>query len=157
MKLGARPIGWYALNMARVERGAPMFMIDFDSNNLPHETSLVQSRVRFDKGCYLGQEIVARMESLGQPKQRLVQLKMSEDKLPISGAQLWADETGSGTPVGVVTSSAISPLRGGVPVVIAMVSKKNAGNGSFIFMFVGQELVSAEIEELQSSCKEDAS
>ena len=96
-------IGWYALNMARVEQGVPLFMIDFDRNNLPHETSLIQSRVRFDKGCYLGQEIVARMESLGQPKRRLVQLKMQTDDLPISGAQLWEDDSGSGTPVGVIT------------------------------------------------------
>lgn len=155
VKQGVRPTGWYALNMARVEQGVPLFMIDFDTKNLPHETSLVQSRVRFDKGCYLGQEIVARLESLGQPKRRLVQLKMQTDDLPISGAQLWEDDSGSGTPVGVITSSAISPLRGGVPAVIAMIGKKNAVNGSNIYTFVGQEIVSAEIAELHSSHKED--
>lgn len=152
---GARPIGWYALNMARVEQCVPLFMIDFDSSNLPHETSLIQSRVRFDKGCYLGQEIVARMDSLGKPKQRLVQLRMQDDNLPISGAQLWEDETGSGTPIGAVTSSAISPLRGGIPIVIAMVSKKNAVVGSTIYTYVGEELVAAEIEELNALQKEE--
>jgi len=152
---GARPIGWYALNMARVEQSAPLFMIDFDSHNLPHETSLIPSRVRFDKGCYLGQEIVARMESLGKPKQRLVQLRMQGDNLPISGAQLWEDETGSGTPIGVVTSSAISPLRGGIPSVIAMVSKKNAVLGSTIYTYVGEELLGTKIEELSSLQKEE--
>jgi folate-binding protein YgfZ len=157
VKQGARPIGWYALNMARVEQGRPLFMIDFDSKNLPHETSLIQSRVRFDKGCYLGQEIVARMESLGKPKQRLVQLRMQDDNLPISGAQLWKDETGSGTPIGAVTSSAISPLRGGIPTVIAMVSKSNAIVASTIYMYIGEELVKAEIEELSSLQKEETS
>ncbi|MBC8310301.1 MAG: aminomethyl transferase family protein [Phycisphaerales bacterium] len=148
---GITPIGWHALNMARVELGKPIFMIDFDSSNLPHETSLVQSRVRFDKGCYLGQEIVARMESLGQPKQRLVKLQMKTDDLPIAGAQLFEDESGMNTPIGVVTSSAISPLGGGIPCVIAMVGKKNATPGADIYMYVGSTLVAATVAELTSS------
>ncbi len=145
---GATPVGWYALNMARVELGAPIFLIDFDSNNLPHETSLIQSRVRFDKGCYLGQEIVARMESLGKPKQRLVKLQMQTDDLPIAGAQLLEDESCLGTPVGVVTSSAISPLGGGVPAVIAMVGKKHAVKGSTLYLYVGSTKVESVISEL---------
>ena len=150
---GARPIGWYALNMARIEQGAPIFMIDFDQNNLPHETSLIQSRVRFDKGCYLGQEIVARMESLGKPKKRLVELRMDTDELPVAGSQLWEDETGSGTPIGIVTSSAISPLSGGVPLLIAMVGKKHAVENATIYTYVGPEIVSATIVELHQSIK----
>lgn len=151
---GATPIGWYALNMARVELGVPIFMIDFDAHNLPHETSLIESRVRFDKGCYLGQEIVARMESLGAPKQRLISLKIDTDDLPIAGSQLWGDETGNGTPVGVITSSAISPLRGGVPAVIAMVGKKFK-TGTTIYVYVGSNLVSATITELCGTQGED--
>jgi folate-binding protein YgfZ len=134
--------------MARVELGIPIFMIDFDTSNLPHETSLIQSRVRFDKGCYLGQEIVARMESLGQPKQRLVKLQMKTDDLPIAGAQLFEEESGMSTPVGVVTSSAISPLGGGFPSVIAMVGKKHAAPKSDIYMYVGSTVVAAVIAEL---------
>ena len=84
MELGMRPVGWYALNMIRVEESTPMFRIDFDSANLPHETSLCYSRVRFDKGCYLGQEVVARMESLGSPKQRLVSLRLNGGELMIN-------------------------------------------------------------------------
>jgi len=152
----ARPIGWYALNMARVERGAPVCMIDFDTSNLPHETSLIQSRVRFDKGCYLGQEIVARMESLGQPKKRLVKLHLDTDDLPIAGAQLWEDETGTGTPIGVVTSSAISPLSGGVPAVIAMIGKKYAVSDSVVFTYVGSEIIAAKVAELQPPPEEDS-
>ena len=145
------PVGWYVINMARVEQGAPIFMIDFDSNNLPHETNLTQSRVSFTKGCYLGQEIVARMESLGQPKQRIMQLRMDSDDLPIAGTQLWKDKTGAGTPIGVVTSSAISPLRGGVPAAIAMIGKNYAKSNTKTFMFVGSEIVSADISELQTN------
>ena len=148
LEQGCKPIGWYALNMARVEQGIPVFMIDFDTSNLPHETSLLSSRVRFDKGCYLGQEIVARMESLGQPKQKIIKLEMQSDRMPISGSQLWADETTSGTPIGVVTSSAISPKHGLLPVVIGMVGKKYNTDETKVFTHVGNEVVEATVKPL---------
>jgi folate-binding protein YgfZ len=143
-----KPIGWYALNMARVEQGAPLFMVDFDNHNLPHETNVVSSRVRFDKGCYLGQEIVARMESLGQPKKKIIRLKMETDDLPIAGSQLWEYESASGTPIGVITSSAISPLGGSLPAVIAMVGKKHNKLGAEVFMYVGPEIVRGKVVAL---------
>ncbi len=145
---GRKPVGWFALNMARVEHGAPVFMIDFDMHNLPHETNVVTSRVRFDKGCYLGQEVVARMESLGQPKQKIMRLAMQSDDLPIAGSQLWNDASASGTPVGVVTSSAISPLRGSLPAVLAMMSKKSNSVGDSVFAHVGTDIIEARVESL---------
>jgi len=141
VEAGARPVGWYALNIARVEQSAAMFMIHFDTANLPHETSLIASRVRFDKGCYLGQEIVARIESLGQPKQCLKRLQMCTDDLPVAGSQVWGDASGTGTPVGVVTSSSISPMCGSVPVVIAMIGKKYASEHTSLFTYVGTNLI----------------
>lgn len=149
---GIRPVGWYALNMSRVELGAAMFLIDFDQSNLPHETSLITSRVRFDKGCYLGQEIVARMESLGKPKQKLVQLQIEDDEaLPIAGAQLWKDETGSGTPIGVVTSSTLSPLRSGKSAVIALVVKSCFAEGTDLYVYIGSEIYKAVVKPLINS------
>ena len=145
---GCKPIGWFAINMARVEKGAPLFMIDFDMNNLPHETNLISSRVRFDKGCYLGQEIVARIESLGEPKQKIMKLTIKSDDLPIAGSQLWNDQSASGTPIGVVTSSAISPLGGSLPAALAMVRKKYNTKGTTVFTYVGSELLEATVEPL---------
>lgn len=146
-----RPIGWYALNMARIEKGAAIFLIDFDIENLPHETNLIESRVRFDKGCYLGQEIVARMESLGKPKRNLMKLEIKSDALPIAGAQLWKDKSAGGTPVGVVTSSAISPMDGGQPAVIAMIGKKHVQEGTSLFVYVGSELVECAVSPLTNT------
>ena len=146
---GVRPVGWYALNMSRVEQGAAMFLIDFDQSNLPHETNLISSRVRFDKGCYLGQEIVARMESLGKPKQKLVQLHIEDDEaLPIAGAQLWIDESCNGTPIGVVTSSTLSPLRSGKSAVIAMVSKKCFADDTELYVYIGSEVYKVAVKPL---------
>ena len=154
VKQGAKPVGWYAINMARIENSAPMFMIDFETSNLPHETSLIASRVRFDKGCYLGQEIVARMETLGAPKRKLMRLVMQTDDLPVAGTQIWESDTISSTPVGVVTSSAISPMCGGLPTVIAMLAKKQAVSGATVFMFVGTDSTKARVENLQPELKE---
>ena len=143
-----RPIGWYALNMARVENGAAIFLIDFDCENLPHETNLIQSRVRFDKGCYLGQEIVARMENLGKPKRILMKLRMQTDDLPVAGSQLWEDSSAKGTPVGVVTSSAISPKGGSQPAVIVMVGKKHAPENTTLYVYVGTKIVEGTVAPL---------
>ncbi|QYU66872.1 hypothetical protein J4558_18175 [Leptolyngbya sp. 15MV] len=58
-----RPAGWHAYNIARIEAGTPLYNIDFGPDSLPHETGdhVLHDRVSFTKGCYLGQEIVARM------------------------------------------------------------------------------------------------
>lgn len=146
---GARPVGWYALNMSRIERSAPIFMVDFDTSNLPHETNMIASRVRFDKGCYLGQEIVARMESLGAPKRKLMKLQMKTDDMPVAGSQIWESKEVTGTPIGVITSSAISPMGGGVPSVIAMLAKAYVSPGKTVFTYVGTELIEAEVGPLQ--------
>lgn len=135
----ARPIGWHAYNIARIEAGWPLFNIDFGPTNLPHETGpapggVLRDRVSFTKGCYLGQEIVARMESLGKPKQVLVGLKVepsaANDSLsgnarpqPATGSRLFREAAPGADLVGAVTSSAISPMLGGVPICFAMVKQ----------------------------------
>ncbi|MEE9129470.1 MAG: glycine cleavage T C-terminal barrel domain-containing protein [Phycisphaerales bacterium] len=117
-----RPIGWYAFNTARIEAGTPLFNVDFAADTLPHETGVLHERVSFTKGCYLGQEIVARIESLGQPKQQLVGLRMQSDLLPVAGAQVFAQEDHGalGPQIGLVTSSTISPMLGADCIAFAM-------------------------------------
>jgi len=121
-----RRAGWHALNIARIEAGQPIFNIDFGPDALPHETGVLHDRVSFTKGCYLGQEIVARMESLGHPRRRLVALRIEADgdaptPQPIGGSLLTPIDDPASTPVGVVTSSAISPMLGSEPICLAMV------------------------------------
>jgi folate-binding protein YgfZ len=133
-KRHARPAGWYAYNIARIEAGTPLFHVDFGPENLPHETGVLQSRVSFKKGCYLGQEVVARMESLGKPKQRLVGLRTAQDLLPTAGSPVFerAPDGEPGNPVGTITSSAQSPMLGAVPVAFAMVKSAHAEAGRTI-------------------------
>jgi folate-binding protein YgfZ len=121
--LRGRPVGWSAYNTARVESGEPVYHIDFGPDCLPAEAGLLEETVSFTKGCYTGQEAVARMKSLGHPKRLLVGLLVEGEVVPVAGTQLFEPDAESrpGREIGVITSSAPSPLRGGAPVAVAMV------------------------------------
>jgi folate-binding protein YgfZ len=122
---GVRPIGWHAYNIARVEAGTPLFNLDFGTSSLPAETGVLHDRVSFRKGCYLGQEIVARMHSQGRPKQTLAGLRLEG----VGSEAGWQPSTGAGVlpagddadaaPVGAVTSSTRSPMLGDAVVCFA--------------------------------------
>ena len=116
-----RGVGWLAYNTARIEAQTALFHIDFGRDSLPHETGdrVLGEAVSFTKGCYLGQEIVARMQSLGHPKKLLVGLKLDDDRMPVSGVPVFDLEAES-TEIGAVTSSTISPLLGGKAIALAM-------------------------------------
>lgn len=133
---GARPAGWFATNTARLEAGTPYFRIDFGPTNLPQETGVLESRVSFTKGCYPGQEVVARLQHLGKPKQRLVGLRVEGDLLPVSEAQVFAFVEGGsiGEQVGVVTSSGLAPMLGAVPVAFAMLSSSSYADGTRVLV-----------------------
>ncbi len=92
-----RPAGWYAFNIARIEAGTPIFNVDFGGESLPHETGLLERRVSFTKGCYPGQEVVARMEHLGRPKQVLRGLEIEGEEVPVAGVQVFEAVDGGGT------------------------------------------------------------
>jgi aminomethyltransferase len=126
-----RPIGWAMFNAARIEAGRPLMGIDFDETVLPAETGPAQlSRaVSFTKGCYLGQEIVARMHSRGQIARQLVGIRMEEDFLPVAGNQIY---DGQSNAVGAITSSTISPILSNAAICLGFVKKA--------FIEVGTEL-----------------
>ncbi len=62
---GLMPVGHLALDALRVEAGRPLYGVDFDGANFPQETGLEEQAVSYDKGCYLGQEVVARIHYRG--------------------------------------------------------------------------------------------
>lgn len=84
----------------RVLQGEPVFGIDVDESTIPQETGLVEESVSFAKGCYLGQELVARIDSRGHVNRHLRRLTFGEGS-PAPGATVKADERA----VGVVTTS----------------------------------------------------
>ena len=121
------PAGWAAFNTTRIEAGAPLFGIDFDQTVLPAETAQLSRAVSFTKGCYLGQEIVARMHARQQWSRELVGIKMEEDALPMAGTPVYAAEHEQ---IGAVTSSTISPVLSNAAIALAMVKKNFAEVGT---------------------------
>lgn len=128
-----RAIGWSAFNTARIEAGTPLFGIDITDNHLPMETGHWYLRaVSVTKGCYLGQEIVARMHAHQTVARLLVGFKVQTSgdgaKLPVAGTDIF-DPADSRTQIGIVTSSCMSPMLGYVPIGMGYVKKAFSAAG----------------------------
>ncbi|MBL8173326.1 MAG: folate-binding protein YgfZ [Bryobacterales bacterium] len=94
-------------NIVRLERFRPVYGLDFSDKHLVHETQLLHA-VHFNKGCYLGQEIVERVRSRGQVHRLLVPLYVDSAVAPPTGSAVTAGETAAGETM----SSAYSPALG---------------------------------------------
>lgn len=93
---GIVPVGMWAFEAARIAAGVPRIFIDTDHRTIPNEIGLLGTHL--DKGCYRGQETVARVHTLGRPPRRLVLLHLdgSLSSLPAPGAELIRDGRGVG-------------------------------------------------------------
>ncbi|MBZ5734881.1 folate-binding protein [Nocardioides sp. TRM66260-LWL] len=96
--------GLWAYEALRIARGVPRLGLDTDARTIPNEAGWIGSAVHLDKGCYRGQETVARVHTLGRPPRRLTLLHLdgTENRLPAVGSPL----TLEGRAVGVVGTSA---------------------------------------------------
>ena len=128
-KRALRPAGWAAFNAARIEGGRPIFGIDFDETILPAETGQLERAVSFTKGCYPGQEIVARMHARQQVAKQLVGIRFSDDALPIAGSPIQDD---SSNVVGGITSSTISPVLSNIAIAMGLVRKQFVPVGTIV-------------------------
>ena len=139
--LNLRAIGWSAFNIARIEAGTPMFGIDISDTYLPMETGHWYGRaVAVSKGCYIGQEIVARMHAHNAVAKLFVGLRPVVEGMGSEGrsAEAAQHSPGEGLPVagtdifegwqqvGIVTSSCVSPMLGHVPVAMGYVKRAYA-------------------------------
>ncbi|MCI0391305.1 MAG: hypothetical protein MOB07_21395 [Acidobacteria bacterium] len=97
----ARTVGESAFEIARIEAGVPREGVDAGENYIILESEL-NDAVSYTKGCYLGQEVIARIHWRGQPAKRLRGLLVDADQAPQQGTQLYA---GDGKKVGEITSS----------------------------------------------------
>jgi folate-binding protein YgfZ len=126
-KRQVRPAGWAVFNTARIEAGRPLFGIDFDDSAVPAETGQLDRAVSFTKGCYLGQEIVARMHARDQVARQIVGIRMREDALPIAGAPVVDDAKNQ---IGGITSSTISPVLSNAAICLGLVKSPFAAVGT---------------------------
>jgi folate-binding protein YgfZ len=117
---GAGLAGLWAYEALRIAAGRPRFGLDTDPRTIPHEVGWIDSAVHLNKGCYRGQETVARVHNLGHPPRRLVLLQLdgSADRLPAHEDQVLRDD---GTAVGFVGSAARHYELG--PIALALVKR----------------------------------
>jgi folate-binding protein YgfZ len=134
---GATAVGEQAAECLRIEHGRPRYGVDLDDTVIPQEAGLNERAVSFTKGCYVGQETVARLHYRGKPNRHLRGLVFSEPAVPGQELRL-AERT-----VGRVTSAACSPNLG--PIGLALV-RREAEPGSVVS--VGEDDVTAEVVEL---------
>lgn len=109
-----------------IEQGLPRFGVEFDTTMFPQEASLEKRAVSFDKGCYLGQEVVYMLEHRGHPKRKLCAIAIDGDDVPAKGAGVAAV---TGEAIGEVRTAARGPLRGGVRA-LAMIKWSSAKPGT---------------------------
>jgi folate-binding protein YgfZ len=115
-KAGTHPASEEAAEIVRIERGRPRYGIDMDDATIPQEAGLNERAVSFTKGCYVGQETVARLYYRGKPNRHLRGLRLSAPATPGEDLRL-----GERT-VGHLSSVALSPTLG--PIALALVRRE---------------------------------
>ncbi len=105
---GAVPAAPEVFEILRLEAGTPLYGKDIDDSNLPQEVARIDRTISFTKGCYIGQETVARIRTYGHVNRSLVGLRLPEGEPPVHGTKLFQE----GKEVGLVTSSVFSPAAG---------------------------------------------
>jgi folate-binding protein YgfZ len=109
-QIGGRAVGWTAFETARIENGIPRFGADMDETNIPLECGIERRAIVYNKGCYIGQEVINRIHSVGHVNKELRGLRLADDlkTLPQKHDKLFH----AGKDVGYVTSTVKSPALG---------------------------------------------
>jgi tRNA-modifying protein YgfZ len=134
---GAVEVSPEAAEIVRIEAGRPRFGAEMGSETMPAEAGIVERAVSFTKGCYIGQETVARLHYKGKPNRHLRGLRFSAPALP--GETLRLDEK----QVGTVGSAAVSPALG--PIGLAILRREAEPGATLV---VGEDGVTATVVAL---------
>jgi folate-binding protein YgfZ len=143
-KTGARFCGWQALETARIEAGIPRFGADMDETNLAPEVFGPEA-ISYSKGCYIGQEVIARVRTYGQVAKSLRGLRLPDDlrTLPAKGDKLFQSER----EVGYITSAVASPhLKANIA--LGYVRREANQTGTELLMQTPSEKVPVKIVDL---------
>lgn len=121
-------VGLEACETARIENAVPRFGIDIDESNLAPE-AVGENAISYAKGCYIGQEVIARIRTYGQVAKslRLLRLPEMHRQLPMKGEKLFNE----GKEVGYITSATKSPKLGG-NIALAYVRREANAAGSVV-------------------------
>lgn len=123
--------GFESLDRVRFESGIPRFPVDMDETNLPPEAGLEATHINYSKGCYTGQETIARLRTYGQVVKRLSGLRLPADlgTLPRKGTKLFRD----GREAGYITSARHSASLGAT-LALGYVRRESAAPGTLLVL-----------------------
>jgi tRNA-modifying protein YgfZ len=134
---GAPAVAPEAVEILRIEAGTPRFGAEMDAGTMPAEAGIVEAAVDFEKGCYIGQETVARLHYRGKPNRHLRGLRLSAPAKPGTSLGLGEKE------VGRIGGSCVSPALG--PIALAIL-RREAEPGTELA--VGEDGVTARVVDL---------
>ena len=138
---GATPIDEETWNIIRTEAGLPIYGVDIDETTTLPE--LGEKGIRYDKGCYIGQEVVARIKYLGHVNRRFMGFISDADKLPERGSVVEA----GGKNVGYITTSVVSPHMEKA-IALGFVNRVAAVPGTSVELVSGANRMNSKVSEL---------
>ncbi|HEV7473344.1 MAG TPA: aminomethyltransferase family protein [Pyrinomonadaceae bacterium] len=140
---GAQPVGYEALVILRIEAGVPRYGVDMDETNVVTETGLDEA-VSYTKGCYVGQEIIARIKYRGHVAKKLTGLLFDEGGKAEAGAMIKSTD---GKEIGRLTSVAFSPqLRR--TIALGYLKYDYLAPGTHVKVIAADEEIGAQVAEL---------
>jgi folate-binding protein YgfZ len=142
VEAGAQPVGASALDILRVEAGIPWYGHDVDEAVILPETGL-EHLVNYNKGCYIGQEVVARVKYRGHVNRALRGLVLDGDRVPGTGARLVVEDK----EIGRITSS-VRSLALGRPIALGYVRREHFATGTAVTVQDDQGYIPARVSDL---------
>src|SRR2546429_1213519 len=140
--LGLNPVGSQALEILRIEAGYPKYATDIDENTIVLEAGF-KDAINFNKGCYLGQEVVARATHIGRVNKQLVGLEVETKDSISPRSKLMSD----GREAGFITTAAFSPgLRRGASLCYA--NREFAKEGTRVYVQLGETSIPAVVTKI---------
>jgi len=138
---GARPVGREAWNVLRVEAGVVWHGVDVDASTLVMEAPL-ESAYSLSKGCYIGQEVIARVTYRGHVNRKIVGFRFPDARIPAPGAIVRVGDA----EVGRITSPVVSPRLGGLA--LGFLRREHWAPGSRVEVVAEGDTLTAEVAEL---------
>lgn len=145
-EVDGRIVGTDALDLGRFEAGIPRFGVDMDETNLPPEAGIEERAISYSKGCYIGQEVIARIRTYGQVAKALRRLHLPDgmNPLPVKGDKLFRD----GRELGYVTSARFCPAFN-ANLAFAYVRREANAPGNSLTLRCGTSEVSVDVQPLK--------
>ncbi|MBI5193973.1 MAG: aminomethyl transferase family protein [Nitrospirae bacterium] len=141
-----KPFGLNALETLRIEAGIPLYSIDMDEHTIPVEANLDKA-ISYDKGCYIGQETIARIKFRGHVNKTLIGFILDDDVIPQKGDKVIGIIENTEHEIGIITSACLSPTLNR-PIAMGYIRISHNNPDEVIHIETNSKKLSAKITDL---------